>query len=72
MIQIEKHGNIYPSWRCSCLNCGCQFTFDDEDIRIFGKRSWYRHNSLNEIFKMIRCPECSYHIDEAQWDKLRS
>lgn len=62
MIQIEKHGIIYPFWRCTCPNCGCQFTFDDEDICIFSK------NSLNEIHKVIQCPECSHHIDETEWD----
>ena len=60
MIQIEKHGNTYPFWRCVCPNCGCQFTFNQNDT--------YTENCCGDVYKIVYCPECGYCIDETQWD----
>lgn len=72
MIQIEKHGNKYTTYivdkngnkysciRCVCKLCGCQFTFNHLDT--------YRLNCRGDVHEIINCPECSYPIDETQWD----
>lgn len=60
MIQIEKHGSKYPHIRCVCKFCGCQFTFSHSDT--------YKVGYCNDIYEVVNCPECSYPIDETQWD----
>ena len=60
MIQVEKHGNKYPCIRCVCKLCGCQFTFNHIDV--------YKLNCRGDVYEVINCPECSYPIDETQWD----
>ena len=60
MIQVEKHGNAYPFWRCTCPKCECQFTFNHNDTFI---------KSYNDGFcQTVYCPECGCDIDEMYWD----
>lgn len=60
MIQVEKHGNTYPFWRCTCPKYECQFTFNHNDTSIEGCRG--------DIYTVVYCPECNYCIDEVYWD----
>ena len=62
MIQVEKHGNTYPFWRCVCPNCGCQFTFDHRDTYL---SHFYDEDSLQEV---IDCPECVYTVEASYWE----
>ena len=60
MIQVEKHGNTYPFWRCVCPNCECQFTFDNRDT--------ITENCRGDVYQVVYCPECGYCIEELNWD----
>lgn len=46
MISILNHGNV-PVLFAVCWHCGCQFTYDEEDIRKSDKGNEY-----------IICPDC--------------
>ena len=56
MIKIIKSGTRQTK---TCLNCGCVFSFEDEDIRkedIFG-------DPLHRGFRRtIKCPQCKTEI----------
>lgn len=55
MIQVEKHGNQYSWYRCTCPECGCIFVFTQDDIDV--------NIVYNEYTaKMIYCPECGEKI----------
>ena len=46
MISILNHGNV-PVLFAVCWHCGCQFTYDEEDVRKSDKGNEY-----------ITCPDC--------------
>lgn len=51
MKTIIRHGN---KRRAICLECGCEFFYEDEDIRRGNQRDWYM---------VVDCPDCRHHID---------
>lgn len=50
MISILKHGNV-PRPFAVCRHCGCEFTYDDEDVKKNSKGDEY-----------IICPDCKDEI----------
>lgn len=51
MIQVEKHGNQYGWYRCTCPECGCEYVFSYNDIKSKIVYSSY-------VEKIVHCPEC--------------
>lgn len=58
MIKIIKHGNKYNPKLKECPYCGCEFLYEDEDIKeqkidIFGAVDYEEY---------VTCPECTSRI----------
>ena len=55
MIKIIKPGTRQTT---TCLNCGCIFSFEDEDIQ---KEDNFNH-PMTRFRKIIKCPQCKTEI----------
>ena len=60
MIEIIKRGTKKT---CTCKNCGCYFSYEDEDINV---ETWIGDPALQPVFwtdnKSIKCPQCETKI----------
>lgn len=55
MIKIIEKGTKH---KIRCKDCGCLFSFDDEDVNIRTKISIYGI----EVYEIIVCPQCENEI----------
>ena len=56
MIKIIKEGTIKIT---KCSNCGCKFSYEEEDI---GKDGLFANNSIFIGKTWIVCPQCGKEI----------
>lgn len=54
-VKIIKHGEEGKKYIATCLECGCQFSFQEEDVEL-------QYFELNELYVKIHCPECNYNM----------
>ena len=77
MITIIKHGNKYHAKIKECLGCGCEFLYEDEDIKEHRIAKYeecdtillYESEDIHGViyhdrhsFKYIECPICGAEI----------
>jgi len=55
MIKIIKQGTKKT---CSCDNCGCLFSYEDEDIENIYQGSYFSVSEMNHK-NIVRCPQCN-------------
>lgn len=51
-IEIIKHGEGGTKYIATCRECGCQFSFQEEDVE-------QQYFDRNELYVQIHCPECN-------------
>lgn len=60
MIEIIKRGTKKT---CTCKNCGCIFSYEDEDIKA---ESYHALDIMqmgdDEYKELVRCPQCDEKI----------
>ena len=56
MIKIIKEGTRKIA---KCPNCGCEFSYEEEDIEKYGLLS---NNSVLAVKTWVVCPQCSKEI----------
>lgn len=49
MIKVIKHGRFK---QCICNNCGCIFTYENEDIKHVDKGTYI-------VVTFVECPNCT-------------
>ena len=54
-IEIIKHGEEGKKYIARCRECGCQFSFQEEDVEL-------QFFDRNELYVDIHCPECNYYM----------
>lgn len=54
-IEIIKHGEEGKKYIATCRECGCQFSFQEEDVE-------QQYFDRNELYVQIHCPECNYNM----------
>ena len=54
-IEIIKHGEEGKKYISTCSECGCQFSFQGEDVE-------HEFFVLNEFYVKIHCPECNHNV----------
>lgn len=68
MIKVIKHGQ--KEFNCVCPRCGCEFTYEYEDIHTEAIRGiTYSYSSTSYIV----CPDCKYHCEvpgKTNWPPL--
>ena len=52
MIKIIKHGQT--EFNCTCSRCGCEFTYEYEDIQSEATRGLTNYTSV----RYVKCPDC--------------
>lgn len=58
MIKVVKHGQ--KEFNCTCPRCGCEFTYEYEDIHTETiKGITYSYSSTSYVV----CPDCRYHCE---------
>jgi hypothetical protein len=58
MIKVIKHGQ--KEFNCACPRCGCEFTYEYEDIHTEAiKGITYSYSSTSYVV----CPDCKYHCE---------
>lgn len=54
MIEIIKRGTKKT---CTCNECGCYFSYEDEDVENVYQGSYFSVSEMNHK-NTIRCPQC--------------
>lgn len=58
MIKVIKHGQ--KEFNCTCPRCGCEFTYEYEDIHTEAIRGiTYNYSSTSYVV----CPDCKHHCE---------
>ena len=58
MIKVIKHGQ--KEFNCTCPRCGCEFTYEYEDIHTEAIRGiTYSYSSTSYVV----CPDCKHHCE---------
>ena len=59
MIKVIKHGQT--EFECTCGRCGCEFTYEYEDIHTEANRGLtitYSSTSTSSNVRYVKCPDC--------------
>lgn len=60
MIEIIKRGTKKT---CTCDNCGCIFSYEDEDIEVKLYHAFDISQIADDEYKeLVRCPQCDEKI----------
>jgi DNA-directed RNA polymerase subunit RPC12/RpoP len=58
MVEIIKRGTKNT---CTCSECGCIFSYEDEDIENIYQGSYFSVSEMNHK-NIVRCPQCGTEI----------
>ena len=54
MIEIIKRGTKKT---CTCNECGCYFSYEDEDVENIYQGSYFSVSEMN-YKNIVKCPQC--------------